>query len=122
MLVNPLQVLHPNAAAPGDSSLVDSSRRAGFDKAAYAEWLQKLREVQRARHRAHLRRSFRRLPPRPRRRAGVLGVQADIVTYGKTLGGGLPVGAVCGKRALMRRFRDERPADICFARGTFNST
>ena len=21
----------------------------------------------------------------------------------------------------MRRFRDERPADICFARGTFNS-
>ena len=21
----------------------------------------------------------------------------------------------------MRRFRDERPADVCFARGTFNS-
>jgi glutamate-1-semialdehyde 2,1-aminomutase len=28
---------------------------------------------------------------------------------------------LCGKHALMRRFRDDRPADICFARGTFNS-
>jgi glutamate-1-semialdehyde 2,1-aminomutase len=44
-----------------------------------------------------------------------------MVTYGKTLGGGLPVGVVCGKRELMRRYRDDRPADICFARGTFNS-
>ena len=26
VLVNPLQALHPNAGAPGDSSLVDSSR------------------------------------------------------------------------------------------------
>ena len=49
------------------------------------------------------------------------GVRADLVTYGKTLGGGLPIGAVCGRRELMRRFRDDRPADICFARGTFNS-
>ena len=49
------------------------------------------------------------------------GVKADIVTYGKTLGGGFPVGVVCGRRDLMKRFRDDRPADICFARGTFNS-
>jgi hypothetical protein len=49
------------------------------------------------------------------------GVAADMVTYGKTLGGGLPVGVVCGKSAWMKRFRTERPADICFARGTFNS-
>ncbi|MEY3277054.1 MAG: hypothetical protein RL153_2322, partial [Verrucomicrobiota bacterium] len=32
-----------------------------------------------------------------------------------------PVGVVCGRRDLMRRFREDRPADICFARGTFNS-
>ena len=44
-----------------------------------------------------------------------------MVTYGKTLGGGLPVGVVCGKRELMKRFREDRPADLCFARGTFNS-
>ena len=34
VLVNPLQALHPNAGAPADTSLVDSSRRAHFDKAA----------------------------------------------------------------------------------------
>jgi glutamate-1-semialdehyde 2,1-aminomutase len=49
------------------------------------------------------------------------GVKADLVTYGKTLGGGLPVGVVCGRRELMKRYRDDRPADLCFARGTFNS-
>ena len=49
------------------------------------------------------------------------GVRADLVTYGKTLGGGLPIGVVCGRKDLMKRFRDDRPADICFARGTFNS-
>ena len=48
-------------------------------------------------------------------------MRADMVTYGKTLGGGLPVGVVCGRKDLMKRFRDDRPADICFARGTFNS-
>ena len=49
------------------------------------------------------------------------GVRADMVTYGKTLGGGLPVGVVCGRASLMKRFREDRPADICFARGTFNA-
>ena len=49
------------------------------------------------------------------------GVRADMVTYGKTLGGGLPVGVVCGRADLMRRYRDDRPADVCLARGTFNS-
>ena len=49
------------------------------------------------------------------------GVHADMVTYGKGLGGGLPVGVLCGKHELMKRFRDHRPTDISFARGTFNS-
>ena len=29
------------------------------------------------------------------------GVQADLVTYGKAIGGGIPIGAVAGKRAFM---------------------
>jgi glutamate-1-semialdehyde 2,1-aminomutase len=37
------------------------------------------------------------------------------------LGGGFPVGVVCGRRDLMKRFREDRPADVCFARGTFNA-
>jgi glutamate-1-semialdehyde 2,1-aminomutase len=49
------------------------------------------------------------------------GVRADMVTYGKTVAGGLPVGVLCGDGRYMRRFRDDRPVDICFARGTFNA-
>src|SRR3954469_9002331 len=45
VLVNPLQGLHPNGNAPGDSALVDSSRGGNFDRAAYTEWLKQLREV-----------------------------------------------------------------------------
>lgn len=49
------------------------------------------------------------------------GIQADMVTYGKTLGGGLPVGVLCGRRDLMKCYRDVAPADVSLARGTFNS-
>jgi hypothetical protein len=45
VLVNPLQALHPNASAPGDSGLIDSSRRAHCDRRAYAAWLERVREV-----------------------------------------------------------------------------
>jgi len=45
VLVNPLQALHPNVSAPGDSTLVDSGRRAHFDRAGYSAWLGKLREA-----------------------------------------------------------------------------
>src|SRR4051794_4811214 len=122
VLVNPLQALHPNANAPGDSALVDSSRKGAFDRAAYTEWLKKLREVCNERGIVLI---FDEVFVGFRLAAGgaqeYFGVRADMVTYGKSLAGGLPVGVVCGRSDLMRRFRDDRPADVCFARGTFNS-
>jgi glutamate-1-semialdehyde 2,1-aminomutase len=122
VLVNPLQALHPNRNAPGDSTLVDGSRSAGFDRVAYTEWLKQLRQVCTERGMVlifdEVFVGFRLAPGGAQE---YFGVQADLVTYGKTLGGGLPVGVVCGKQALMQRFRPERPADICFARGTFNA-
>ncbi len=122
VLVNPLQALHPNAAAPGDATLVDGSRTAHFDREAYASWLRALRDV-------CTRRSivlifdevflgFRLAPGGAQE---YFGVEADLVTYGKTLGGGLPVGVLCGVRRYMKRFREDRPSDACFARGTFNA-
>ena len=122
VLVNPLQSLHPNMNAPGDGSLVDSTRSAHFDRAAYAAWLRRLREVCSERGIVLI---FDEVFVGFRLARGgaqeYFGVRADLVTYGKTLGGGFPVGAVCGRAALMKRYREDRPADICFARGTFNS-
>ena len=122
VLVNPLQALHPNAGAPADSALADSSRAAHFDRAAYTAWLQSLREVCTERNIVLI---FDEVFVGFRLAAGgaqeYFGVRADMVTYGKSLAGGLPVGAVCGRKDLMRRFRDDHPVDVCFARGTFNS-
>ena len=121
VLVNPLQALHPNRNAPGDGALV-SSRSAGFDREAYARWLRRLRQVCSERSIVlildEVFLGFRL------GRGGAqdwLDVRADLVTYGKTLGGGLPVGVVCGRSDLMQRYREDRPLDICFARGTFNA-
>lgn len=122
VLVNPLQALHPNAGAPADSALVDSGRRAHFDRAAYSAWLQQLRAVCDACGIVlifdEVFVGFRLAPGGAQ---DYFGVRADLVTYGKTLGGGLPVGVLCGRSAVMKRFRADRPADICFARGTFNA-
>jgi glutamate-1-semialdehyde 2,1-aminomutase len=122
VLVNPLQALHPNGAAPVDSSLVDSARAARFDRAAYTAWLRELRAVCTERNIAlifdEVFVGFRLAPNGAR---AYFGVQPDMITYGKTLGGGLPVGVLCGRHDLMKRYRDDHPADICLARGTFNA-
>jgi glutamate-1-semialdehyde 2,1-aminomutase len=122
VLVNPLQALHTNSAAPGDSSLLDSSRRAQFDRQAYTTWLTDLRKICSERGIVlifdEVFVGFRLAPGGAQE---YFGVRADMVTYGKTLGGGLPVGVVCGQSRWMKRYRDDRPADICFARGTFNA-
>ena len=122
VLINPLQALHPNGNAPGDSSLIDSSRKAHFDRAGYTAWLKELREICTERGIVLI---FDEVFVGFRLAYGgaqeYFGVKADMVTYGKTLGGGLPVGVVCGRADLMKRYREDRPADICFARGTFNA-
>jgi glutamate-1-semialdehyde 2,1-aminomutase len=122
VLVNPLQALHPNANAPGDSALVDSSRSGHFDREAYGKWLKALRGVCDQRGIVLIfDEVFVGFRIAHRGAQEYFDVRADMVTYGKSLAGGLPVGVVCGRKELMRRFRDDRPADICFARGTFNS-
>ena len=122
VLVNPVQAMHPNASAPADSGLIDSGRSAHFDRAAYAAWLKELRAVCSERGIVLI---FDEVFVGFRLARGgaqeYFGVHADLVTYGKSLGGGLPVGVVCGRHDLMKRYDEEHPADVCLARGTFNA-
>lgn len=122
VLVNPLQAMHPNSNPPSDAMLIASGRTAHYDREAYTSWLHELRKVCDERGIVLIideifvgfRLSYRGAQE-------YFSVKADMVTYGKTLGGGLPVGVVCGKKDLMKRYKDDKPAHICFARGTFNS-
>jgi amino acid adenylation domain-containing protein len=65
----------------------------------------------------------------PRGAQGYFGIQADLSTYGKVLGGGMPIGAVAGRAAFLDAFDggfwrygdDSFPAvDTTFFAGTFN--
>lgn len=122
VLINPLQALHPNVAAASDSTLVDSGRMTAYAKEKYMAWLNELRRICTERNIVLI---FDEVFVGFRLAMGgaqeYFGIKADMVTYGKTLAGGLPIGAVCGRADLMKRFRDDCPTDICFARGTFNS-
>jgi len=122
VLINPLQALHPNSDASSDAALVNSDRATQFDRIRYTEWLKKIRQVCTENNIVLIfDEVFTGFRLGYRGAQEYFDIQADMVTYGKTLGGGLPIGVVCGKHQLMKRYKDNRPVNVSFARGTFNS-
>jgi glutamate-1-semialdehyde 2,1-aminomutase len=123
VLVNPVQSFHPNTPPPNHAVLVTSAVRKTEDaRERYGSWLQQLRatcatagvplifdEVYTG---------FRLAPGGAQE---FFSVQADMVVYGKTVAGGLPIGVVCGRRDLMQRFDHERPMRLAYVVGTFSA-
>ena len=122
VLINPLQAFHPNSDAPSDTALIASSRTTDFDKPRYTQWLADIRQICTERGIVLIfDEVFTGFRLAYRGAQSFYGVQADLVTYGKTLGGGLPIGVLAGTHALMQRFKDDQPVNVSFARGTFKS-
>jgi len=123
VLVNPVQCFHPNAPPPNDAVLLTTAaRQAGGASEPYAQWLRELRRVC-SEHGVPLifdevYTGFRLAPGGGQE---YFDVRADMVVYGKTLGGGLPVGVVCGRAHLMRRFDPMRPMRLAYVVGTFSA-
>ncbi|MGE0679470.1 MAG: aminotransferase class III-fold pyridoxal phosphate-dependent enzyme [Candidatus Binatia bacterium] len=123
VLVNPVQSFHPNSPPPSDAVLLTSEIRKTEDStSAYAQWLHKLREVCSACDIPlifdEVYTGFRLAPGGAQE---YFDVRADIVVYGKTVAGGMPIGVVCGKKALMKRFDAEHPMRIAYVIGTFSA-
>jgi glutamate-1-semialdehyde 2,1-aminomutase len=123
VLVNPVQAFHPNSPPPSDAILLTSSVRKTQDSTSqYAQWLRQLREVCSACGIPlifdEVYTGFRLAPGGAQE---YFGVQADMVVYGKTVAGGMPIGVVCGKKALMRRFDTTHPMRIAYVIGTFSA-
>jgi hypothetical protein len=123
VLVNPVQAFHPNAPPPSDAILLTSGVRKTQDSTSqYAQWLRQLREVCSACDIPlifdEVYTGFRLAPGGAQE---YFGVQADMLMYGKTGAGGMPIGVVCGKKELMRRFDPERPMRIAYVIGTFSA-
>ncbi|HED15351.1 MAG TPA: aminotransferase class III-fold pyridoxal phosphate-dependent enzyme [Gammaproteobacteria bacterium] len=122
ILINPLQALHPNSDVASDATLLNSERQACFDRQKYSVWLKKIRDVCTRKNIVLIfDEVFTGFRLARRGAQEYFDIQADLVTYGKTLGGGLPVGVVCGRHHLMKRYKENAPVNVSFARGTFNS-
>jgi glutamate-1-semialdehyde 2,1-aminomutase len=123
VLVNPVQSFHPNSPPPSDAILLTSRVRNATDSTtAYREWLRNLRAV----CRDHgipliLDEVFSGFRLAPGGAQEYFGVQADMVVYGKTVAGGMPIGVVCGRKELMRRFDPDHPMRIAYVIGTFSA-
>jgi len=123
VLVNPVQSFHPNAPPPNDAVLLTSDvRKTQSSTDAYGEWLRKLAGVCRESGVPLLLdevySGFRVAPGGAQE---LFGIDGDFVVYGKTVAGGMPIGVVCGRRDLMRRFDPERPMRIAYVVGTFSA-
>lgn len=121
VMVNPVQAFHPNSPPPNDAVLLNSAaRRTTPGTSPYARWLAELRTTCTA---AGVPLVFDEVFSGFRLGIGgaqrSFGVKADMVVYGKTVAGGMPVGVVCGRHALMRRFDPERPMRMAYVVGTF---
>ena len=123
VLVNPIQSFHPNAPPPNDAALLTSgARRTQEATAHYAVWLRRLRAVcDEFAVPLVFDEVFTGFRLAPGGAQEYFGVAADMIVYGKTVAGGLPIGVVCGKRHLMRRFDPERPLRIAYVIGTFSA-
>jgi glutamate-1-semialdehyde 2,1-aminomutase len=58
----------------------------------------------------------------PRGATGVFGVEPDLITLGKIIGGGFPVGAVAGREEIMELTSPLSSGGSVFHSGTFNGT
>lgn len=127
VLVNPVQSFHPNSPPPSDAVLLTSAVRDVVGKtrdahAPYTDWLHQLRQVCTANDIPlifdEVYTGFRLAPGGAQE---YFGIQADMVVYGKTVAGGMPIGVVCGTAALMRRFDPAHPMRIAYIIGTFSA-
>lgn len=119
VLVNALQCFHLNQSPPSDPVLSTNNRKVG-PSAGYKEWLHKLRATCTA---AGIPLIFDEVYTgfrlHPRGAQGAYNIKADIVCYGKTLGGGLPIGVVCGPKQWMARSDSSKAARVAYVIGTF---
>ena len=123
VLVNPVQSFHPNSPPPNDAVLLSSEvRRTEASTSGYADWLKALREVCSECGVPlifdEVYSGFRLAPGGAQT---FFGVRADMVLYGKTVAGGMPIGVVCGPKRLMQRFDPDHPMRIAYVVGTFSA-
>mmetsp|Transcript_10730 Transcript_10730/g.12290 ORF Transcript_10730/g.12290 Transcript_10730/m.12290 type:complete len:667 (+) Transcript_10730:145-2145(+) len=122
VVINPLQAFHPNAPPPSDLVLASNTRSVSESSLAYKKWLEKLRilcdELGIVLVFDEVYTGFRLAPGGAQE---YFGVTSDMVVYGKSTGGGIPNGIVCGPSRLMARGDPKKPLRKAYVIGTFSA-
>lgn len=122
VLINPLQYLYPNDSVKADALLFIGNDP---NKLSIDEYRNFLHEVRSICNQKKILMIIDEIFMGFRLAYGgcqeYFGVKADMVLYGKTLGGGLPVGVVCGKKEYMRKYDPDYPLAFLPNRGTFSA-
>lgn len=123
VLINPIQSFHPNSSPPNDAVLIASEMRVDDSPyAQYKKWLQQIRAICTAYNIPlifdEVYTGFRLAPGGAQE---YFSVKADMVIYGKTVAGGMPIGVVCGKHEVMKRFDEQHPLRMAYVVGTFSA-
>jgi len=121
VMINPLQSFHPNSPPPSDLALASDNRHA-YESSYYVQFLRKVRKLcTRKKIVLLFDEVYTGFRLHPRGAQGYFKVEADMVCYGKTLGGGMPNGVVCGPRDLMNRCDPQKPLRVAYVVGTFSA-
>jgi len=120
VLINALQCFHLNQSPPSDVTLSSNSVRKVGATPGYKEWLADLKKTcSEAGIVLIFDEVYTGFRLHPRGAQGAYDVKADMVVYGKTLGGGLPIGVCCGPKNLMARGDPTKAARVAYVIGTF---
>jgi len=122
VVINPLQAFHPNSPPPSDLALATNNRHTSESTTAYKNWLLKLKETCKELGIVFF---FDEVFTGARLARGgaqeYFGIQADMVAYGKTFGGGSAIGLLAGPRRLMNRIDPDKPLRVAYVVGTFSA-
>ncbi|MEM7184871.1 MAG: aminotransferase class III-fold pyridoxal phosphate-dependent enzyme, partial [Spirochaetota bacterium] len=120
LLVNPLQILFPIGSLKADAALLLGNSTTPSSREEYSKRLQEIQQICQEKGIIFiLDEVFLGFRLAYGGCQEYFNTRADMVLYGKTLGGGLPVGVVCGKEKYMQKFSKQHPLNFLPSRGTF---
>ena len=122
LLLNPLQYLFPRKSIKADALLFIGNHPNQMSLEEYKEYLMEIRKICEEKGiLLILDEVFLGFRLAYGGCQEYFNVKADMVLYGKTLGGGLPVGVVCGKKEFMNKMDTRYPLKFLPNRGTFSA-
>ena len=120
VLINPLCQLYQSGTSKSDATLFANATGERFCKKKYSLFLRDLRHYcQKMNVLLIFDETFLGFRLAYGGCQEYFGIKADMTIYGKSVGGGVPIGVVCGPSKVMKKFDHSFPLNFLAGKGTF---